>query len=60
LPEQFLGRNATLTDANGGFRFDELYPGAFTVTASVPGKAKVIALGVEAGITPALLLQLKD
>lgn len=60
LPEQFLGRNATLTDANGGFRFDELYPGAFTVTASVPGKAKVIALGVEAGMTPALLLQLKD
>ncbi|MDA0666856.1 MAG: carboxypeptidase-like regulatory domain-containing protein [Planctomycetota bacterium] len=60
LPEQFLGRNATLTDADGGFRFEELYSGVFTVTVSVPGKAKVIALGVEPGITPTLQLRLKD
>lgn len=60
LPEQFLGRNATLTGADGSFRFGELYPGVFTVTASVPGKAKVVVLGVEAGVTPALQLQLKD
>lgn len=60
LPEQFLGRNATITGADGAFRFEELYAGVFTVTASVPGKTKVIALGVEAGITPALQLQLKD
>ena len=60
LPEQFLGRNATLTGVDGSFRFAELYSGVFTVTASVPGKAKVIALGVESGITPPLQLQLKD
>ncbi|PCJ54130.1 MAG: hypothetical protein COA70_05700 [Planctomycetota bacterium] len=60
LPEKFLGRNATLTGADGSFRFDELYSGVFTVTASVPGQPKVLAIGVEAGVTPALDLRLRD
>jgi len=60
LPEQFLGRNAVLTGADGSFRFEGLYSGVFTVTASVPGKPKVIVLGVEPGITPDLELELQD
>lgn len=59
MPEKFLDQYAVLSGPDGSFSFDGLYSGVFTVTATLPGKAKLAVEGVKPGETP-LELQFGD
>jgi hypothetical protein len=49
LPENFLGLDATLTNSNGEFIFDNLYANTFVLSAYAPGVPAVFVPGVQIG-----------
>lgn len=59
LPERFLDQYAVLSGPDGRFTFEGLYDGVFSVTATVPGKSRIVVEGIKPD-GKELRLQLQD